>query len=115
MLGKDIQYKQVSLETMRQNMASGGQKPPAEHTARAMYGEFEQMPEGRTGDSFLIQHLREAVIDLQNGILAGTNDVVKKIGGRQPTTLEEFITKHREALTRKENQNEKRNYSYPRT
>src|SRR5438067_11522154 len=38
-LGKDVQYKQVSLETMRQNMASGGQKPPAEHTARAMYGE----------------------------------------------------------------------------
>ena len=97
-LGKDVQYKQVSLETMRQNMASGGQKPPAEHTARAMYGEFEQKPEGRTGDSFLIQHLREAVIDLQNGILAGTNDVVKKIGGRQPTTLEEFITKHHEAF-----------------
>ena len=42
--------------------------------------------------------MREAVIDLQNGILAGTNDVVKKIGGRPPTTLEEFITKHREDL-----------------
>ena len=34
----------------------------------------------------------------QNGILAGTDDVVKKIGGRQPTTLEEFITKHRQAF-----------------
>ena len=98
MLGKDVQYQQVSLETMRQNMASGGQKPPAEHTARTMYGEFEQKPEGRTGDSFLIQHLREAVIDHQNGILAGTNDVVKKIGGRQPATLEEFIAKHRQAF-----------------
>jgi uncharacterized protein YbjT (DUF2867 family) len=97
-LGKDVQYKQVSFETWLQNMTSGGQKPPAEHTARAMYGEFEQKPEGRTEDSFLIQHLREAVIDLQNGILAGTNDVVKKVGGRQPTTLEEFITKHRNAF-----------------
>src|SRR5258706_15745137 len=97
-LGKDVRYKQVSLETMRQNMASGSKKSPAEHTARAMYGEFEQKPEGRIGDSFLIQHLREAVIDLQNGILAGTNDVVKKIGGRQPTTLDEFITKHRVAF-----------------
>jgi NAD(P)H dehydrogenase (quinone) len=97
-LGKDVQYKQVSLETMRQNMASGGQKPPAEHTARAMYGEFEQKPEGRTGDSFLIQHLREVAIDHQNAVFAGTNDVVKKIGGRQPTTLEEFITKHRKAF-----------------
>jgi uncharacterized protein YbjT (DUF2867 family) len=97
-LGKDVQYKQVSFETWLQNMASGGQKPPAEHSARAMYGEFEQKPKGRTEDSFLIQHLREAVIDLQNGILAGTNDVVKMIGGRQPTTLEEFITKHRKAF-----------------
>jgi hypothetical protein len=42
--------------------------------------------------------LREAVIDLQNGILAGTNDVVAKIGGRQPTTLDAFITKHRNAF-----------------
>ena len=107
-LGKDVQYKQVSLGTMRQNMASGGQKPPAEHSARALYGEFgssraerwtfEQKPEGRTGDSFLIQHLREVAIDHQNGVFAGTNDLVSKIGGRQPTTLEEFITKHRQAF-----------------
>ncbi len=97
-LGKDVQYKQVSMETWLQIMASRGQNDPAEHSARALYGEFEQKPEGRTGDSFLIQHLREAVIDHRNGILAGTNDVVRKIGGHQPTTLEEFITKHREAF-----------------
>jgi uncharacterized protein YbjT (DUF2867 family) len=97
-LGKDVQYKQVSIETWLQIMASGGQPPPAEHSARAMYGEFEQKPEGRTGDSFLIQHLREVVIDHQNGVFAGTNDVVETIGGRQPTTLDEFITKHREAF-----------------
>jgi len=107
-LGKDVQYKQVSIETMLQIMASGGQKPPAEHSAKAMYGElassraerwaFEQKPEGRRGDSFFIQHLREVAIDHQNGVFAGTNDVVKKIGGRQPTTLEEFITKHRKAF-----------------
>ncbi len=97
-LGKDVGYKQVSFETWLQIMASGGQKPPVEHNARAMYGEFAKKPEGRTRDSFLIQHLREAVIDLQNGILAGTNDVVTKIGGRQPTTLDAFITKHRKAF-----------------
>ena len=51
---------------------------------------------GATG--FTIQHLREVAIDHQNGVFAGTNDVVKKIGGRQPTTLEEFITKHRKAF-----------------
>ena len=37
-------------------------------------------------------------IDHQNGVFGGTNDVVKRIGGRQPTTLEEFIIKHRKAL-----------------
>ena len=97
-LGKGVHYKQLSLETMLQILTSGGQQTPAEHSARAFYGEFEQKPEGRTGDSFLIQHLREAVVDHKNGILAGTNDVVKKIGGRQPTTLEEFITRHRKAF-----------------
>src|SRR6266849_3333242 len=97
-LGKDVPNKQVSLETMLQILTSGGQKPSAEHSARGLYGEFEQKPEGRTGDSFLIQHLREVAIDHQNGVFAGTNDVVKKIGGRQPTTLEEFITKHRKAF-----------------
>src|SRR6266853_169186 len=97
-LGKDVPYKQVSLEMMLQILTSGGQRPPAEHSARGLYGEFEQKPEGSTGESFLIQHLREVAIDHQNGVFAGTNDVVEKIGGRQPTTLEEFITKHRKAF-----------------
>ena len=97
-LGKDVQYKQVSFETMLQMMASGGEKPPAQHSARALYGEFEQPQERRTGDSFLIQHLREVAIDHQNGLFAGTNDLVEKIGGRPPMTLEEFITKHRKAF-----------------
>jgi NAD(P)H dehydrogenase (quinone) len=118
-LGKDIQYKQVSFETMLQMMASaaethsaspkeprfgltaqppGGEKPAAKHSARAMYGEFEQPQERRTGDSFLIQHLREVAIDHQNGVFAGTNDLVEKIGGRPPMTLEEFISKHHQAF-----------------
>ena len=75
----------------------GGRIPPL-WVLSSLYGEFEQKPEGRTGESFLIQHLREVAIDHQNAVFAGTNDVVKKIGGRQPTTLEEFITKHRKAF-----------------
>jgi hypothetical protein len=93
-----VQYKQVSIETMLTMMASGGQKPPAGHNARALYGEFEPKPE-RQGDSFAIQHLREVAIDHQNGIFAGTNDLIEKIGGRPPMTLEEFINKHRAAFT----------------
>ncbi len=97
-LGKDVQYKQVSFDTMLQMMAASGETLPAEHSARVLYGEFEQPHERRTGDSFLIQHLREVAIDHQNGIFAGTNDLVEKIGGRRPMTLEEFITKHRKAF-----------------
>src|SRR6476620_725972 len=41
-LGKDVRYMQVSFETWLQIIASGGQKPPVEHTARAMYGEFAE-------------------------------------------------------------------------
>ena len=83
---------------MLQMMASGGQKPPAGHNARALYGEFEQAPDRRAGDSFVIQHLREVAIDHQNGVFAGTNDLVETIGGRPATTLEAFIDKHRAAF-----------------
>ena len=82
---------------MLELMASGRQKPPAGYNARTLYGAFESTSEPR-GDSFVIQHLREVVIDLQNGIFAGTNDLVEKIGGRRPMTLEEFISKNRAAF-----------------
>jgi uncharacterized protein YbjT (DUF2867 family) len=97
-LAIEVQYKQVSIETMLQMMASGGQKPPAGHNARALYGEFEPAPDRRAGDSFVIQHLREVAIDHQNGVFAGTNDLVETIGGGPATTLEAFIDKHREAF-----------------
>ena len=96
-LKKEVQYKQVSIDAMLTMMASGGEKPPPGHNARALYGEFEPKPE-RQGDSFAIQHLREVAIDHQNGIFAGTNDLVERIGGRPPMTLEEFISKHRAAF-----------------
>jgi len=96
-LKKDVQYKQVSMDTMLQLMASGGQNPPAGHNARTLYGEFESTAEPR-GESFALQHLREVAIDHQNGIFAGTNDLVEKIGGRPPMTLEEFINKNRAAF-----------------
>ena len=96
-LKKEVQYKQVSIETMLQLMASGGHKPPAGHNARTLYGAFESTSEPR-GDSFVIQHLREVAIDHQNGVFAGTNDLIEKIGGRLPMTLEEFINKHRAAF-----------------
>jgi uncharacterized protein YbjT (DUF2867 family) len=75
-LGKRVEYKQVDFEVFRQNMEAGG-KPSA------------------VGNSFLFQHLREVAIDHQNRVFEGTNDLVEKLGGRPPMTLEAFITKHR--------------------
>jgi NAD(P)H dehydrogenase (quinone) len=75
-LGKDVQYKQVD------------------------FGEFSKVLQnsqknaGRE-NSFLFQHLKEVAIDHQNGIFEGTNDLVEKLGGRPPMTLEAFIEKHR--------------------
>src|SRR5260370_17743070 len=40
-LKKDVQYKQVSIDTMLQLMASGGQKPPAAHTAPPLSAESQ--------------------------------------------------------------------------
>jgi hypothetical protein len=34
----------------------------------------------------------------QNGIFAGTNDLVEKLAGRPPMTLDAFIEKHRAAF-----------------
>jgi NAD(P)H dehydrogenase (quinone) len=78
-LGKDVQYKQVDFEEFSQFLQAGGKSA------------------GRD-NSFLFQHLREVAIDHQNGIFAGTNGLVEKLGGRPPMTLEAFIEKHRAAF-----------------
>jgi NAD(P)H dehydrogenase (quinone) len=79
-LGKDVQYKQVAFEEFQKAF------------------EAARETTGRPVNDFLYQHLREVAIDHQNGIFAGTNDLVEKLGGRPPTTLEAFIEKHRSAF-----------------
>src|SRR5258708_6775332 len=78
-LGKPIQYRQVDFEEFSKVLQSSGKNA------------------GRD-NSFLFQHLKEVAIDHQNGIFEGTNDLVAKLGGRPPMTLEAFITKHRAAF-----------------
>jgi NAD(P)H dehydrogenase (quinone) len=78
-LGKHVQYKQVDFEEFSRALQSSGKNAGREN-------------------SFLFQHLREVAIDHQNGIFAGTNDLVEKLGGRPPMTLEAFIEKHRAAF-----------------
>jgi len=45
-----------------------------------------------------MQHLQEAAIDHSDGILAGTNDLIAEIGGRRPMTVEEFVSRNRQAF-----------------
>ena len=97
-LGKDVQYKQVSVEEFFQTLTAGGQKPREGHFAVTLYGEFKRTPDRPPGNSFVMQHLREVAIDHQNGIFAATNDFVAKIGGWPSMTLETFITKNRAAF-----------------
>lgn len=79
-LGRPVQYKQVAFEEFREAFEAG------------------RKTTGRPVNDFLFQHLREVAIDHQNGIFAGTNDLVEKLGGRPPMTLEAFIEKHRPAF-----------------
>jgi NAD(P)H dehydrogenase (quinone) len=44
---------------------------------------------------FLGQHLSNVAVDYQNGVFAGNNDLVERIGGKKPTTVQEFIAEHR--------------------
>jgi NAD(P)H dehydrogenase (quinone) len=59
---------------------------------------WAEMVDRIRGRQFLIQHLREVALDHTNGVFAGTNDLVERIGGRPPLTVEAFLAKHRDAF-----------------
>src|SRR5262249_15151311 len=96
-LGKDVRYKQVTIEELQQSRASRS-PAPGQVNARTGYGELEQLQRGELKESFLQQHIREVAADHQAGVFAGTNDLIETIGGRPPMSLEAFIEKHRKAF-----------------
>jgi NAD(P)H dehydrogenase (quinone) len=93
-LGKKIEYEQVSFEAFMEFGKGGAPKPGSVRPSGASADDFERA----AGNPFLFQHLREVAIDHQNGIFAGTNDNVEKLGGRPLMTLEGFIMKNRAAF-----------------
>jgi NAD(P)H dehydrogenase (quinone) len=95
-LGKDVQYKQIGFEEFKQ-FRKGESPKPEPHQASG-HDDHERAAKRAEGNDFLFQHLSEVVIDHQNGLFAGTNDNVEKLGGRPPMTLEAFITKNRKAF-----------------
>ena len=90
-----IAYQRIPFEALKQGIIAGAQHAPDRYTAPAFYGEKEH---SGTSDSYLMQHLREVMIDHDNGIFAGSNDYVRSIGGEPPASLESFIERHKEAF-----------------
>lgn len=73
-IGKDVVYAPSTLEEYRERL----------HTY--------DLPE------FLIQHFVEVAVDYQNGVFAGTDDVIGRITGQPPQTLEAFVSASRNAF-----------------
>ena len=69
-VGKPVTYKPISLD------------------------EFTERLRKRRFHEHAIQHLRAVAIDYRNGVFAGTNDIVKTVGGREPQTVQEFVTRN---------------------
>lgn len=96
-LGKPIQYKQISFDAFLDLLRTNRRNPDEGASSRNLYGELDGKTDN-AGDSFTVQHLKEVAIDHQNGFFAGTNDLVETLGGSPPTKLEAFIEQHRSAF-----------------
>src|SRR6516225_6287482 len=79
-LGKDVRYKQVTIEELQQSWASGRSPASGQVNARTGYGELEQSQRGERKESFFLQHIREVAADHQAGVFAGTNNLIETIG-----------------------------------
>ncbi|MEU8632214.1 NAD(P)H-binding protein [Amycolatopsis sp. NPDC048633] len=47
----------------------------------------------------LVQHLGYVAVDYRDGVFAGTNDVVEKVGGRTPQSVEQFVLAQKDTFT----------------
>ena len=96
-LGKEVKYENVPIEKFGE-LRFGRSNQPRQNTSASFYSDpGASSPD--SGKSFVIQHLKEVAIDHGNGIFAGTNNYIAEIGGRQPMTVEEFVTRNREAFS----------------
>jgi uncharacterized protein YbjT (DUF2867 family) len=60
--------------------------------------EFVRILEERGRSAHRVQHLRNVIVDYRNGVFAGTNDIVERIGKKAPTTVAQYIEQHRESF-----------------
>ncbi|HEX4221875.1 MAG TPA: NAD(P)H-binding protein [Pseudonocardiaceae bacterium] len=57
--------------------------------------EFASAMTARGLPAHLVQHLSNVAIDYQNGIFAGTNDIVARVGQRPPLSVEQYVREYR--------------------
>jgi len=53
--------------------------------------EFARAMLERGHDEHLVQHLSNVALDYQNGVFAGTNDNVEKLGGQPPMSVQQYV------------------------
>jgi NAD(P)H dehydrogenase (quinone) len=46
----------------------------------------------------LVQHLANVALDYQNGGFAGANDVIERLGGQRPVSVEQFVLDNKQAF-----------------
>jgi uncharacterized protein YbjT (DUF2867 family) len=70
-IGRPVAYEPITIEAYRQRLEAGGVMP-----------------------AFLIQHLCAVAQDYQDGIFAGSDDVIGRVTGKPPMTVQEFVSSH---------------------
>jgi NAD(P)H dehydrogenase (quinone) len=73
-LGRQVQYQPLEIEAFAKFMKARGLSP------------------------HLVQHISNVAMDYREGIFAGTNDVIQRIGGITPTTVGQFIENNKDAF-----------------
>lgn len=69
-LGREIRYQAIGIDEYRKRLADTGLWP------------------------YLIQHLVEVGIDCSNGVFEGTDQLIGKLTGKAPMTVQEFVRKN---------------------
>jgi uncharacterized protein YbjT (DUF2867 family) len=70
-IGRPVTYEPISIEAYRRRLEAAGVMP-----------------------AFLIQHLCAVAQDYQDGIFAGSDDVIGRVTGKPPMTVQEFVASH---------------------
>jgi len=96
-LDRKVEYQSMPIDRWAEVVSAASAGRPPRNDAGSLYAEADRIT-GRPGSEFLVQHLREVAIDHTNGVFAGTNDFVERIGGQPPLTVEAFVAKHRDAF-----------------